>query len=54
MHEVFEGNIVEPSTVRGVVASLKERFPIERVILVADRAMLSYDNLDELEEHGLE
>jgi len=54
MHEVFEGNIGEPSTVRGIVASLKERFPIERVILVADRAMLSYDNLDELEEEGLE
>ena len=54
MHEVFEGNIGEPSTVSGIVASLKERFPIERVILVADRAMLSYDNLDELEEQGLE
>ncbi len=54
MHEVFEGNVGEPTTVKGVVRRLKERFPIRRVVLVADRAMISYKNLEEIEEQGLE
>ena len=48
-HEVFEGNISETTTVRGVVTGLAERFPIRRLIFVADRAMISLDNLSELE-----
>lgn len=54
MHEVFEGNVSEPVTVQGVVKRLRERFPVRRVVLVADRAMISYDNLDELERLGME
>ena len=53
-HEVFEGNVGEPTTVRDVVERLRERFPIRRVVLVADRAMISYDNLEELERQGME
>ena len=48
-HEVFEGNISETTTVMGIVRKLCERFPIKRLIFVADRAMLSIDNLEELE-----
>ena len=48
-HEVFEGNISETTTVRGVVRGLAQRFPIRRLIFVADRAMISLDNLSELE-----
>lgn len=48
-HEVFEGNIGEKSTVRGIVPGLCRRFPIRRLIFVADRGMLSLDNLAELE-----
>lgn len=49
-HEVFKGNIGEKSTVRGIVTRLCRRFPIRRLIFVADRGMLSLDNLSELEE----
>jgi transposase len=49
-HEVFEGNISETTTVQEVVKGLVERFPIRRLILVADRAMISLDNLSQLEE----
>ena len=48
-HEVFEGNISETTTVKGIVRKLCERFPITRLIFVADRAMLSIGNLEELE-----
>jgi len=48
-HEVFEGNISETTTVMGIVTKLCERFPIRRLVFVADRAMLSIDNLEELE-----
>ncbi len=52
-HEVFEGNISETTTVKGIVTKLCERFPIGRLIFVADRAMLSVDNIEELERISL-
>jgi transposase len=48
-HEVFEGNVSEPKTVRGIVESLRERFPIRRLVFVADRGMLTLENLADLE-----
>lgn len=48
-HEVFPGNISEPKTVKGIIERLAERFPIRRMVLVADRGMISFDNLDELD-----
>ncbi len=48
-HEVFEGNVGEVTTVRGIVTKLAERFPIRRLALVADRGMLSLDNLGMIE-----
>lgn len=48
-HEVFKGNISETTTVQAVVKGLAERFPIRRLVFVADRAMISLDNLAELE-----
>jgi transposase len=48
-HEVFPGNISEPKTVKGMVERLAKRFPIRRLVLVADRGMISFDNLEELE-----
>jgi transposase len=48
-HEVFAGNIGEKTTVRGMVRELCRRFPIHRLIVVADRGMLSLDHLSELE-----
>ena len=53
-HHVFPGNTVDKSTVTEVVADLKSRFKLSRVIFVGDRGMLSDDNVDALltEEFG--
>ena len=48
-HEVFEGNVGEVTTVRGIIERLGQRFRLRRVIFVADRGMLSLDTLDLLE-----
>jgi len=48
-HEVFEGNVAEATTVMGMVRSLAKRFPLQRVVVVADRGMISWDNLEPLE-----
>src|SRR3989441_2981033 len=39
--EVFEGNTGDPKTVASQVAKLRQRFKLERVILVGDRGMLT-------------
>jgi transposase len=53
-HHVFPGNTVDKTTVAEVVADLKTRFKLRRVIFVGDRGMLSDDNVDALlvEEFG--
>lgn len=47
--EVFEGNTAEVKTLLPMIRRVLERFPIQRVILVADRGLLSLHNLAELE-----
>jgi hypothetical protein len=39
--EVFEGNTADPTTVASQVEKLRERFRLERVVLVGDRGMLT-------------
>lgn len=48
MHTVHPGNVAETKTLQGMLATVLERFPIQRVILVADRGLLSLDNIHEL------
>jgi hypothetical protein len=48
-HEVFDGNTAEVTTLKPVLEKIVERFPVKRVIAVADRGLLSTDNLAELE-----
>lgn len=48
-HDVFPGNVSEVGTVEAVVRRLCERFPIRRLVWIADRAMLSVDNLEALD-----
>jgi len=48
-HEVFDGNTAEVSTLKPVIEKIVQRFPIKRVIAVADRGLLSIDNLAELQ-----
>lgn len=48
-HEVFDGNVSEVSTLKNTLSKVLERFPIRRVIAVADRGLLSTDNLEQLQ-----
>jgi transposase len=52
--EVFPGNTAEVETFRHVLADVRGRFDLGRVILVADRGMVSEKVLREIEEAGLE
>lgn len=48
-HEVFDGNTAEAKTLLPILLKVMERFPnLRRLILVADRGLLSLDNLEEL------
>ncbi|WP_409522523.1 IS1634 family transposase [Nitrincola sp. MINF-07-Sa-05] len=49
-HEVFEGNTAEVKTLQPTVQTIIERFPVKRIIVVADRGLLSIDNLEELQQ----
>jgi len=54
-HEVFAGNTAESPTLLPTLRTVLERFPsIRRVVLVADRGLLSLDNLEALSEIRLE
>jgi len=44
--EAFEGNVGDPSTLQGQVAKLKDRFALERVVLVGDRGMITEARLE--------
>jgi hypothetical protein len=48
-HEVFDGNTAEVQTLKPTLQKIVKRFPIKRVIAVADRGLLSTDNLAELQ-----
>lgn len=45
--EVFEGNTGDPKTVATQVAKLRERFHLERIILVGDRGMLTEKRIEQ-------
>jgi transposase len=54
-HEVFAGNTAESPTLLPTLKTVLKRFPsIRRVVLVADRGLLSLDNLDALSAIRLE
>ena len=48
-HEVFEGNTAETRTMLPIIRKVLQRFPhLRRLVLVADRGLLSLDNLEAL------
>lgn len=50
-HEVFEGNTAEVKTLQPTLAKVLGRYPhIRRMIVVADRGLLSLDNIEELSQ----
>jgi hypothetical protein len=50
MHNVHPGNVGETKTLQGMLQTVLQHFPIQRVILVADRGLLSLDNIRNLTE----
>ena len=49
-HEVFAGNSAETHTLVPTIEPVLSRFPIRRVVLVADRGLLSLDNLEAVKQ----
>ncbi len=47
-HEVFDGNVAETRTLLPTIKTVVKRFKVRRVVLVADRGLLSLDNLEAL------
>ncbi|MBA7571514.1 hypothetical protein ES708_13278 [subsurface metagenome] len=53
-HHVFEGNRLDKTTVQEVVEDLKERFGIEKAIIVGDRGMITIKNIEMIKGHEYE
>jgi len=53
-HHVFAGSTADVSTLPGVLADLQERFGVGKVCLVADRGLISADNLAAVEAGGFD
>jgi transposase len=49
--EVYPGNTGDPTTVSDQVEKLRQRFGLERVVLVGDRGMLTQPQIDKLQQH---
>jgi hypothetical protein len=49
--DVYPGNTADPATVPDQVAKLRERFALERVVLVGDRGLLTQARIDTLREY---
>src|ERR1019366_1706854 len=53
-HHVFSGNTADRSTLGEVMADLQARFGVGRIALVADRGLISEENLNEVALHGFD
>jgi transposase len=49
--EVYPGNTGDPTTVGDQVEKVRQRFGLQRVVLVGDRGMLTPPQIDKLREH---
>ena len=53
--EVFEGNVADPKTLQSQITKLKQRFNLERIVLVGDRGMITQARLQQtIEPAGLD
>lgn len=52
-HEVFQGNTADVTSFATIIKTVKEKYKLEKVVLVADRGMVSEENLLILEEMKL-
>jgi transposase len=51
-HHVFAGNRLDQTTVGAVVADLRQRFGLRRVVFVGDRGMVTLKNVEHLRQAG--
>lgn len=49
-HEVFEGNMSDSKTVRGILDKVRNVLSVKNILFVADKGMLSPENVSELEK----
>ncbi|KKR33305.1 MAG: Transposase IS4 family protein [Candidatus Gottesmanbacteria bacterium GW2011_GWC2_39_8] len=52
-YEVFEGNTFEGATFIPVISGFKKKYAISSLTVVADAAMISFDNVEKLKEQHL-
>ena len=50
--ELFPGNTMDQKTLQTAVARLKEKYKLDRIVIVADRGLNSQDNLEFLLQEG--
>lgn len=50
MHKVHKGNVAETKTLVGMVEDVLDRYPVRRIVTVADRGLLSQKNVEQLVE----
>jgi hypothetical protein len=53
-HHVFAGNTADVTTLPTVLGDLAERFGVGRICVVADRGLISADNVDVVAGHGFD
>ena len=53
-YEIFSGDTYEGHTLIPALTKIRKRYQIDKIVFVADSAMLSQENIAELEEEGLE
>jgi transposase len=53
-HHVFAGDTSDVTTLPSIMKDLQKRFGVGRIALVADRGLISEDNLAEVEAHGFD
>jgi len=53
-HHVFAGNTADVTTLPGVLEDLQQRFGVGRICVVADRGLISQDNVDVVTGHGFD
>ena len=52
MYQIHKGNIAETKTFSGAISTLVEQYPINRIIVVADRGLVSEENLKSVPDLG--
>lgn len=53
-YQIFKGNTYEGHTLPEAIEKLKQKYNIDKIIVVADRGMMNKDNLSEVIDNGFE